>query len=84
LLRPKLEDSFWVNLIGRGYPAPRHKFHWCTERLRIAPSNAFITNIVSTSGGAILVLGTRKAESLRRAANMAKHETVRTLGCTGP
>jgi len=44
LLRPKLEDSFWVNLIGCGYPAPRHKFHWCTERLRIAPSNAFITN----------------------------------------
>ena len=26
LLRPRLEDSFWVNLIGRGYPAPRPKF----------------------------------------------------------
>ncbi len=77
LLRPKPADSFWVNLIGRGYPAPRHKFRWCTERLKIAPSNAFITNVVAASGEVILVLGTRKAESTRRAANMLKHEKGR-------
>ena len=23
-LHPTVEDSFWVNLIGKGYPAPRH------------------------------------------------------------
>ena len=32
-LTPRTVDSFWVNLIGRGYPAPRNKFRWCTERL---------------------------------------------------
>ena len=46
LLTPKLNDSFWVNLIGRGYPAPRRKFRWCTERLKISPSNEFILNVV--------------------------------------
>jgi DNA sulfur modification protein DndC len=71
-LVPKTEDSFWVNLIGKGYPAPRHKFRWCTERLKIKPSNAFIQGIVQKSGEAILVLGTRKAESSKRAATMAK------------
>lgn len=76
-LTPKVTESFWVNLIGRGYPAPRHKFRWCTERLKIRPSNTFINGIVSSSGEAILVLGTRKAESARRAANMAKHEKGR-------
>jgi len=76
-LTPKTTQSFWVNLIGRGYPAPRHKFRWCTERLKISPSNTFINGIVSTSGEAILVLGTRKAESSRRAANMTKHEKGR-------
>lgn len=76
-LTPKVTESFWVNLIGRGYPAPRHKFRWCTERLKIRPSNNFINGIVSSSGEAILVLGTRKAESTRRAANMAKHEKGR-------
>uniref|UniRef100_UPI0025E1FFE7 DNA phosphorothioation system sulfurtransferase DndC n=1 Tax=uncultured Thiodictyon sp. TaxID=1846217 RepID=UPI0025E1FFE7 len=77
LLRPKLRDRFWVNLIGRGYPAPRHKFRWCTERLKIRPANEFIQGIVSVNGATILALGTRKAESARRAASMRKHERGR-------
>jgi DNA sulfur modification protein DndC len=76
-LTPGVEDSYWVNLIGRGYPAPRNKFRWCTNRLKIKPSNSFITGIVKLSGEAILVLGTRKAESGRRAINMTKHEKGR-------
>jgi DNA sulfur modification protein DndC len=76
-LTPEVSDTFWVNLIGRGYPAPRHKFRWCTERLKINPSNRFIRDVVRESGEAILVLGTRKAESSRRAASMALHERGR-------
>jgi DNA sulfur modification protein DndC len=76
-LTPLTENSFWVNLIGKGYPAPRHKFRWCTARLKIKPSNDFINSIVTESGHAILLLGTRKAESARRAATMAKHEKNR-------
>ena len=83
-LAPELANSFWVNLIGRGYPAPRHKFRWCTERLKIRPSNAFITNVVKASGEAILVLGIRKAESSRRAANMKKHEARRVRDRLSP
>lgn len=67
LLRPKLRDRFWVNLIGRGYPAPRPKFRWCTERLKIRPSNAFISEVVTRNGEAILCLGARKTESIARA-----------------
>lgn len=83
-LTPKTSDSFWVNLIGRGYPAPRHKFRWCTERLKINPSNAFINGIVKSSGEAILVLGTRKSESTRRAANMTEHEKGRVRDRLSP
>src|SRR6056297_3323305 len=36
-LTPDTKDSFWVNLIGKGYPAPRKKFRWCTERMKINP-----------------------------------------------
>lgn len=77
-LTPAVVDSFWVNLIGKGYPAPRPKFRWCTERLKINPSNAFITNVVRESGETILVLGIRKAESSARAAAMKRHERHRT------
>lgn len=83
-LTPRTVDSFWVNLIGRGYPAPRNKFRWCTERLKIRPSNTFINSIVSSSGEAILVLGTRKAESARRSANMTKHEKGRVRDRLSP
>lgn len=76
-LTPKVTDSFWVNLIGKGYPAPRHKFRWCTERMKINPSNAFIRSVVHESGQAILALGTRKAESAGRSARMKKQEAKR-------
>lgn len=72
-LTPEIGDTFWVNLIGRGYPAPRHKFRWCTERLKIKPSNTFIRSVVHQNGEAILVLGTRRAESAARARNMELH-----------
>jgi DNA sulfur modification protein DndC len=72
-LTPEVGDTFWVNLLGRGYPAPRHKFRWCTERLKIKPSNAFIHSVVRENGEAILVLGTRRAESVARARNMDLH-----------
>lgn len=74
LLEPDPKQTFWVNLIGRGYPAPRNKFRWCTERMKINPSNQFIIDVVRQSGEAMMVLGTRKAESSRRSANMTKHE----------
>ena len=41
-LTPVIADSFWVNLIGRGYPAPHSRFRWCTERMKIKPADTFI------------------------------------------
>ena len=35
LLQPEWTETFWVGLIGKGYPAPRGKFRWCTDRLKI-------------------------------------------------
>lgn len=76
-IMPEVKNSFWVNLIGRGYPAPSTKFRWCTERLKIKPADVFIKNVVKKNGEAILVLGTRKAESSGRAARMKKWEKDR-------
>jgi DNA sulfur modification protein DndC len=83
-LTPAVSDTFWVNLIGRGYPAPRPKFRWCTERLKIKPSNSFIREMVRSHGEAILVLGTRKAESSGRHARMAALESRRVRDLLSP
>ena len=76
-LTPDVEDSFWVNLIGKGYPAPRPKFRWCTSRLKINPSNRFLAKVIERSGEAILALGMRKAESFMRARSMEKYDEAR-------
>lgn len=76
-LTPDPAESFWTTLIGRGYPAPRAKFRWCTDRLKIYPSNRFISQVVKASGEVIVVLGTRKAESQARARAMERAEGKR-------
>jgi DNA sulfur modification protein DndC len=83
-LTPDVANTFWVNLIGKGYPAPRPKFRWCTERLKIKPSNAFVRRVVRENGEAILVLGTRKAESAGRRHRMEKLEAERVRDRLSP
>ena len=74
---PEVKNRFWVCLMGKGYPSPRNRFRWCTDRLKIKPADSFIREIIRTSGEIILALGTRKAESSKRAKNMEKHQQWR-------
>jgi len=78
LLTPNISETFFVNLIGKGYPAPNTKFRWCTERMKIRPSDRFMRKISSESGEAILVVGTRRAESSNRAQSIKKFEEEAT------
>lgn len=71
---PKLEDSFWVNVIGKGYPVPNNAFRWCTDKMKIKPTARFIVEQVDECGEAIILIGTRKAESATRARSIKKHE----------
>ena len=70
---PAVNQTFWVNLLGRGYPAPSNSFRWCTERMKINPVSAFITQKVAEFGEVIIVLGSRSQESASRAQVIAKH-----------
>jgi len=73
-VHPKADQTFWVNLLGRGYPAPKQTFRWCTERLKINPVSTFITEKVDKFGEAIVVLGSRSQESSSRAQVIEKHK----------
>ena len=74
LLKPTIEESFWVNMIGRGYPPPNRIFRWCTQRMKIDPVNLFVGQRLGHWGEAILLLGARRAESATRAQTMAGRE----------
>jgi DNA sulfur modification protein DndC len=68
---PQVDETFWVNVIGRGYPAPTSRFRWCTERMKIKPANRFIRERVAEHGEVIVVLGVRHQESATRAQVMS-------------
>lgn len=71
---PKTHETFWVNLLGKGYPAPTRSFRWCTERMKINPVSDFIKDKVSQFEEVIVVLGSRSSESASRAQVIAKHK----------
>ncbi|RZK09659.1 MAG: DNA phosphorothioation system sulfurtransferase DndC [Flavobacterium sp.] len=77
---PKIEDRFWINLIGKGYPAPNRWFRWCTQRMKINPTNDYILQTVNKHGKAIVVLGSRKAESSNRSKSLEKYDLQEISG----
>ena len=89
MVTPPADNSFWANVIGRGFPTPRMNgtFRWCTDRLKINPSAEYIRDVIKEEGEEVVVLlGVRKAESIarkrriegRELANrlMNRHETI--------
>lgn len=75
IIYPKIEDTFWVKVIGLGYPTPEAPgFRWCTERLKIQPMNAYTLEKIRSNGEVVLLLGVRKAESTYRANNIRNRE----------
>ena len=83
LLKPPPEQSFWVNIIGRGYPPPNRNFRWCTQRMKIDPVTVFVNQRLGHWGEAILHLGARREESSTRAQTMAGRKTRNGL-CRHP
>lgn len=71
---PKLEETFWINVIGKGYPVPNNSFRWCTDRLKIRPTANFLLDQIDEMGEAVVLLGTRYDESANREKSMKKHE----------
>jgi DNA sulfur modification protein DndC len=77
--RPDPDATFWVNLIGRGYPTPNRSFRWCTDRMKIQPTSRYILDQVAASGEVILLLGVRRDESATRAGSVARYDNGRRL-----
>lgn len=73
ILSPQIEDSFFVKVIGRGYPPPTDKFRWCTDRLRIDPVTKFLES--RQLERATVVLGVRESESSTRSLTLAENST---------
>ncbi len=76
---PDPDQTFWVNLIGRGYPPPSRNFRWCTDRMKILPTSRYFREQASASGKVILLLGVRRSESAARAASANRYDATGRL-----
>ena len=69
---PCTDQTFWVNVIGRGYIPPTRNFRWCTDRMKIQPTNRLIEDILNQHKRAVLLVGTRRSESSSRGNAMRR------------
>jgi len=96
-LVPDVSQTFWVNVIGRGYPTPVREFRWCTDRMKIRPGQEFLKqnpDIFGTPPVVHFLLGTRYDESISRKKTMEantllgtdihNHGTIPTAGVIRP
>lgn len=74
LIKPKIEDSFFSLMIGKGYPAPNKWFRWCTDRLKIRPATYFLETLVKKNQSILMLLGVRIDESINRANSINSRE----------
>lgn len=82
MVTPPANNSFWANVIGRGFPTPRMNgtFRWCTDRLKINPSGEYIQKVIDDEGKEVVVLlGVRKAESIARKRRIEGRELANRL-----
>ena len=66
ITEPCIDQTFWVNVIGRGYIPPTRNFRWCTDRMKILPTNRLLERLTHDAKGSVLLIGTRRAESQNR------------------
>lgn len=79
---PEPDKTFWVLLIGKGYPSPNLTMRWCTDRLKIQPTSGYIKKHISQYGAAIVVLGVRRDESQTRQRSIDKRRNLRGRNLT--
>lgn len=79
---PKDGETFWDLLIGKGYPTPKSSFRWCTDRLKIQPTSAYIQEKIDSNGHVIILMGVRKDESQNRKNSIEKHQNLENSNLT--
>jgi DNA sulfur modification protein DndC len=70
VVKRKLEHSYFVLTLGRGYFMPQNngRGRWCTDRLKITPQNEALREI----NPALILIGTRLTESTKREQSINK------------
>ncbi len=68
IAKPDLNNTFWVNVIGRGYPVPSPWFRWCQKKLKIKP----VKKVLEGFSEGIMLVAVRTQESMARQKSLMR------------
>jgi DNA sulfur modification protein DndC len=68
IAQPEVKDTFWVCVIGKGYPVPRPWFRWCQKKLKIKP----VKKVLESFSEGIMLVAVRTQESLARQKSLSR------------
>jgi DNA sulfur modification protein DndC len=72
IVLPALDERFFVYMFGRGVPAPKNLFRWCTPQLKVDPMELALADLRASYGEKFLMLtGVRQGESAARDQRIA-------------
>lgn len=73
VVRPALDDRYFVYMFGRGVPPPKNRrFRWCTPQLKVEPMEQALSALRERAGEKVLMLtGVRIGESAARDQRIA-------------
>ncbi len=79
IVRPEIDNRFWVYMLGYGVPPPSNTFRWCTDKLKLAPIQNSVEKFMAELNGTkdsnkwdkvLMMTGVRKGESAARDARI--------------
>jgi DNA sulfur modification protein DndC len=68
IVQPEVKNTFWVNLIGKGYPVPNPWFRWCQGKLKIKP----VKKALESFSECIMLVAVRTQESIARRKSLGR------------
>jgi DNA sulfur modification protein DndC len=68
ITRPEAKNTFWVSVIGKGYPVPSPWFRWCQNKLKIKP----VKKVLESFSEGILLVAVRTQESQARRNSLTR------------
>jgi len=68
IAQPEVKNTFWVNVIGRGYPVPSPWFRWCQGKLKIKP----VKKVLEGFSEGLILVAVRTQESRARQKSLSR------------
>jgi len=68
IAKPEVNNTYWVNVIGKGYPLPSFRFRWCQDKLKIKP----IKKVLSSFNDGFMLVAVRIDESTARKVSLSR------------